>query len=90
MPTKEKRDFPPNGPYAPPTPTEAAEADGEPMAVARDKTTTDDAFRPTTAPEDARTRRSGKEGDEEAERHPPGFVRSEEPGFLEMDAEEKE
>ena len=41
------------GPFAPPLPTEAEREENEPMAVANDKETSHDSFKPTSAPLDA-------------------------------------
>jgi hypothetical protein len=41
------------GPYAPPLPTEVERTEGEPMAVASDKMTAHDSFKPTTQSKDA-------------------------------------
>lgn len=49
---KDKEAFPPRGPFAPPTPAEAEQERGKPMAVARDEETTHDFFVPTSAPTD--------------------------------------
>ena len=47
------RKHPPTGPFAPPTPAEAEQTEGEPMAVANDKQTRqDESFHPTTASAD--------------------------------------
>lgn len=50
----ERRKFAPVGPFAPPTPSEAEQSRGEPMAVANDRTTVhSDSHMPTTASTDA-------------------------------------
>jgi len=87
---KEKKRFPPVGPYDPPLPTEADDERNEPMAVARDRTTSEDSFMPTTAPTPSRERPQEERKTVAEERHPPGFRASEEPGFLEVDEEAKE
>lgn len=50
----ERKKFAPVGPFAPPTPSEAEQSRGEPMAVANDKETIhSDSHMPTTASTDA-------------------------------------
>lgn len=49
---EKKKRFAPVGPFAPPTPSEAEQERGMPMAVARDMQTTDDTAMPTSAPND--------------------------------------
>lgn len=91
-----KKPNPPVGPYAPPTPSEAERTQGEPMAVARDKETLNDAFLPTSAPLDAysqevadayRAHGSGARGVTESRKEnarmedPPGYTEPDKQSF---------
>lgn len=93
------------GPYSAPTPSEVEEERGEPMAVARDKTTDQQSFVPTTASQDAFApevaekygapggARGAMAASHEANRaaeDPPGYTKVNEHGFKRPSAEEIE
>ena len=80
-----KKTIEPTGPYAPPKPSEAEDERPEPMAVARDKQTTNDAFMPTTAPMEQATR--PRTENRRAER-PPGSAEPDVQGFRHPDEDE--
>lgn len=80
-----KKPIDPVGPYAPPGPSEAEDGRPEPMAVARDKQTTDDAFMPTTAPMEQATRPRTENRRQE---RPSGYSEPDVQGFRHPDEDE--
>ena len=80
-----KKPIAPTGPYAPPKPSEAEDERPEPMAVARDKQTTNDAFMPTTAPMEQATRPRDENRAREA---PRGYSEPDVMGFRHPDEDE--
>lgn len=106
-----KKKMEPVGPFDPPLPDEAMEAEDtarEPMAVAGDKATEEESFRPTTQGRDQMARdvarrwrdpnlpnaateeTATREEDKQQERHPPGYRRSDQTGYVEMDTSEED
>ncbi|HEX2022367.1 MAG TPA: hypothetical protein VHH36_06610 [Candidatus Thermoplasmatota archaeon] len=98
--TEKRKPIPPMGPYAPPRPSEAEREEAEPMAVARDKETTDDAFMPTSAPLDSYdpevalrhaahpTRFARTRRENRAQEEPPGYSETDERGFRRPETDE--
>lgn len=90
------------GPFAPPFPSEVEQSRPEPMAVAMDKKTTNDAHMPTSAPMDAYdpevARRyaqhpermiTRERSENRAAERPPGYSEIDERGYRQLTGEDE-